>query len=211
MFTGLIEEVGVVEHVRHGAYSAQLIIAASTVLDGTQVGDSIAVDGVCLTVTGLQLHGYTTDVMHETLSRSTLANAREGTRVNLERAMPADGRFGGHIVTGHVDGTARLVERRPDDNAVWFRFAVERQLMRHIVDKGSIAVNGVSLTVAGTTPDGFSISAIPHTLSHTTLANLKPGMPVNLETDIIGKYVEHMIQPDGTATLDESRLRACGF
>ncbi len=195
MFTGIIEEVGAVERVQRGADSAVLRIKAKTVLGDIHLGDSIAVNGVCLTVTAFDSGGFSADVMHETLDRSALALAKHGTPVNLERAMAANGRFGGHIVAGHVDGTGTLERTRRDGNAVWYDFAAAPGILRYVVEKGSIAIDGVSLTVARVDERGFSISAIPHTLVNTALQFKRPGDKVNLETDIIGKYVEKLMQP----------------
>lgn len=195
MFTGIVEEVGQIRHVTLGAHSAVLEIAAHTVLEGTKIGDSIAVNGICLTVTALSPQGFSADVMHETLDRSSLAGIATGSPVNLERAMAANGRFGGHIVSGHVDGTGRITQIRRDDNAVWFTVACETALLRYIVEKGSITIDGTSLTVADVTDSGFSVSAIPHTLTVTVLGERRQGDRVNLECDIIGKYVEKLLQP----------------
>lgn len=210
MFTGIVEEVGTIDTISRGANSAVLTIRAEKVLDGTKVGDSIAVNGICLTVTRLMPHAITADVMHETLNRSSLANAMRGAHVNLERAMAADGRFGGHIVSGHVDGTGRIVEVKKDDNAIWYTIQATPQLMRYIVEKGSVTIDGISLTVAKVAQDNFSISAIPHTVSQTVLKDRKVGAVVNLETDIIGKYVEKLLfkgQPEeiiGAQTIKEN-------
>ena len=195
MFTGIVEEMGQVEGIQRGRQSAVLTIRARTVLEGTKIGDSIAVNGVCLTVTSLAADRFTADVMHETLGRSSLAQLKRGGTVNLERAMPADGRFGGHIVAGHIDGTGRVVEVRKDDNAIWYTIQAPPQVLRYIVEKGSIAVDGISLTVASVTETGFSVSAIPHTAAVTTLGDKRVGDTVNLETDIIGKYVEKLLTP----------------
>lgn len=195
MFTGIVEEVGQIRRVTLGAHSAVLEIAAHTVLEGTKIGDSIAVNGICLTVTALSPQGFSADVMHETLDRSSLAGLATGSPVNLERAMAANGRFGGHIVSGHVDGTGRITRIRRDDNAVWFTVACETALLRYIVEKGSITIDGTSLTVADVTDSGFSVSAIPHTLTVTVLGERRQGDRVNLECDIIGKYVEKLLQP----------------
>lgn len=195
MFTGIVEEVGQIRRVTLGAHSAVLEIAAHTVLEGTKIGDSIAVNGICLTVTTLSPQGFSADVMHETLDRSSLAGLATGSPVNLERAMAANGRFGGHIVSGHVDGTGRITRIRRDDNAIWFTVACETALLRYIVEKGSITIDGTSLTVADVTDSGFSVSAIPHTLTVTVLGERRQGDRVNLECDIIGKYVEKLLQP----------------
>ena len=194
MFTGIIEELGTINNIRKNAASAVLTIDASTVLEDVHMGDSIAVNGVCLTVTSFTSTSFTADVMHETLNRSSLGSLRSGSKVNLERAMSADGRFGGHIVSGHIDGTGTVSNIKKDDNAVWYTIRTSSDIMRYIVEKGSIAINGISLTVATVTSDTFSISAIPHTVKMTTLSETKEGEVVNLENDIIGKYVEKLIQ-----------------
>ena len=195
MFTGIVEEMGQVEGIQRGKQSAVLTIRAKTVLEGTKIGDSIAVNGVCLTVTSLLSDRFSADVMHETLDRSALAGLRRGSTVNLERAMAADGRFGGHIVAGHIDGTGRITRIKRDDNAVWYTVQAAPQLLRYIVEKGSIAMDGISLTVARVEETAFSISAIPHTVAQTALQNRREGDLVNLETDIIGKYVEKLLTP----------------
>lgn len=195
MFTGIIEEIGQIESVQKGSKSAVLHIRCNEVLDGTRVGDSIAVNGVCLTVTSMNNRGYTADVMAETLERSSLGSLKSGSRVNLERAMPADGRFGGHIVAGHIDGTGTIVEISKDETAVWYRVRTEPDILRYIVEKGSITIDGISLTVARMSREDFSVSIIPHTQGNTTLADRRTGDIVNLETDIIGKYIEKLLQP----------------
>ena len=193
MFTGIVEEVGTIRQVKHGRHSAVLTIQAKTVLEGTGIGDSIAVNGICLTVTQLFPDGFSADVMHETLNRSSLARLTAGSRVNLERAMAANGRFGGHIVAGHVDGVGRIANIRRDDTAVWYTVHAGPEILRYVVEKGSITIDGISLTVARVDSQSFAISAIPHTVSVTVLADRKPGDIVNLETDIIGKYVEKLL------------------
>ena len=195
MFTGIVEEMGRVEGIQRGRQSAVLTIQAEKVLEGTKIGDSIAVNGVCLTVTALSPRRFSADVMHETLDRSALAGLRRGSPVNLERAMAADGRFGGHIVAGHIDGTGRITQIRSDDNAVWYTIQAPPHVLRYIVEKGSVAVDGISLTVARVEETCFAISAIPHTVAQTVLRHRKEGDWVNLETDIIGKYVEKLMAP----------------
>ena len=215
MFTGLIEEVGTLRAVRRGAHSAVLSIGAETVLSGLKTGDSVAVNGVCLTVTAQDSGGFTADVMHETLNRSSLGALAPGSPVNLERAMAADSRFGGHIVSGHIDGTGTITARRQDDNAVWYTISAPPHLLRYIVEKGSITVDGISLTVAAVTGTDFSISAIPHTVSRTLLKERKEGDQVNLETDLIGKYVEKLLIPPREqpekSTLTREFLTRYGF
>lgn len=189
MFTGIIEELGTVRHVAPG----NLELSARTVLESTRLGDSIAVNGVCLTVTALSPGGFTADVMPETLRRSGLGQLRPGSKVNLERAMAADGRFGGHIVTGHIDGTGTVYSLRREGNAVWVTIAAPPELLAGIVEKGSIAIDGISLTVAEVTDRDFAVSIIPHTGAQTTLLDRKAGDTVNLETDILGKYVAKLL------------------
>lgn len=195
MFTGIIEEIGTVEQIRHGQNSAVLKIHGEKVLEETGIGDSIAVNGICLTVTSLLPGGFTADVMHETLNRSALADLTPGSHVNLERAMRADGRFGGHIVAGHADGVGKIVRIWQDDTAVWFTIEAETKIMNCLVEKGSVTIDGISLTIASVTQTNFSISAIPHTVKQTILQERNVGDLVNLETDIIGKYVEKLLHP----------------
>ena len=195
MFTGIVEEIGTVERVQHGQHSAVLTIRAEKVLEQTKIGDSIAVNGICLTVTQLLEGKFSADVMHETLNRSALAQLGHGSHVNLERAMAADGRFGGHIVAGHADGIGTVLGTKRDDTAVWYTIGAGPQILRYIVEKGSVTVDGISLTVASVSEKQFSISAIPHTVEQTVLKEKKAGDSVNLETDIIGKYVEKLMQP----------------
>lgn len=194
MFTGIVEEIGKVRRVVSGHSSGEIAIEASEVLQGTKIGDSIAVNGVCLTVTSLQTDGFTADVMPETLRRSNLGQLGVGARVDLERAMAADGRFGGHIVSGHIDGTGSIVQLRKESNAVWVRIQTTDEILGHIVEKGSIAIDGISLTVASVGASDFQVSVIPHTKNETILLEKRPGDMVNLENDIVGKYVERFLQ-----------------
>ena len=195
MFTGIIEEVGTVRRVSTGAAYGTIDIQARTVLEGTKLGDSIAVNGVCLTVTGLSSDGFTADVMAETMRRSALGQLKSGSKVDLERAMAADGRFGGHIVSGHIDGVGTIREMKHEGNAVWVTITASAAILRGIVEKGSIAIDGISLTVAAVDDTSFSVSIIPHTGAQTILLDKKPGDPVNLENDIIGKYVQRFMEP----------------
>ena len=208
MFTGIVEELEQIRKIQKGRSSAVLEIEARKVLEGTRVGDSICVSGVCLTVTSLEGGRFTADVMHETLNRSALQNARPGSLVNLERAMAADGRFGGHIVAGHVDGTGRIRGIERDDNAVWYTIGAGDEILRYVVEKGSIAIDGISLTVTKVGEGWFSISAIPHTIRETTLQVKHQGDLVNLENDVIGKYVEKLLGlvPAGGQTGEKSRI-----
>lgn len=195
MFTGIVEEMGTIRSIRKGTHSAVLEIQARVVLEDIHVGDSIAVNGVCLTATSFTPTTFTADVMHETLNRSSLAALHPGSRVNLERAMAANGRFGGHIVSGHVDGLGTVLATQTDDNAIWYTIGAAPEVLRYVVEKGSITIDGISLTVARVDGQSFAISAIPHTVAVTVLQDRKPGDRVNLETDIIGKYVEKLLQP----------------
>ncbi len=196
MFTGLIEEVGTVARLEGSSRGARLTIRCSTVLEGARTGDSIAVNGVCLTVTGHTSGSFTADVMAESLRRSGLGALRPGDPVNLERAMPANGRFGGHIVSGHIDGTGTIESFTPEgDAAVWVTIAAPPALLRYLVEKGSITIDGISLTVAYVDAHRFRVSIIPHTGAETTLLRRSPGDTVNLECDIIAKYVEKLMQP----------------
>ena len=195
MFTGIIEEIGTVRRIERGAAGARLTIAAKTVLEGTKLGDSIATNGVCLTVVSMTADSFSADVMAESLRRSGLGALQTGSPVNLERAMPMNGRFGGHIVSGHIDGTGTIAFQKREDNAVWVTVNTSASLLRYIVEKGSIAIDGVSLTVAAVDQTGFSVSIIPHTGAQTILLDKKPGETVNLECDVIGKYVEKLLAP----------------
>ncbi|MBO5571564.1 MAG: riboflavin synthase [Ruminococcus sp.] len=195
MFTGIIEEVGTVKAVQHSGSNSFIRIEAKKVLEDVHLGDSIAVNGVCLTVTHFDSTTFQADVMNETLSRSSLGSLRNGSPVNLERAMAAGGRFGGHIVSGHIDGTGTVSDIRNDGIAVWYTISANADILRYIVEKGSIAIDGISLTVAKVTDDSFSVSIIPHTASVTILGTKKAGDIVNLENDIVGKYVEKLMKP----------------
>ncbi len=190
MFTGIIEEIGHLQSIKRNSSSAVLTISADKVLEGTRIGDSIAVNGVCLTVVGMNGNSFDADVMHETLDRSSLSLLRTDSKVNLERAMAANGRFGGHIVAGHVDGTGRITNVKKDDNAVWYTIKADENIMRYIIEKGSVAIDGISLTVADTGRDYFKVSVIPHTRQLTILSDKKAGDIVNIENDCVGKYIE---------------------
>lgn len=195
MFTGIVEEIGTVLHVQKGRHSAVLSIQAQKILADIQIGDSIAVNGVCLTVTSYESKKFTADIMHETLNRSSLIQLKTGSHVNLERAMPVNGRFGGHIVAGHVDGVGTVQQIQQDDTAVWYTIQADPGILRYVIEKGSIAIDGISLTVANVSADSFSVSVIPHTAQMTTLSERKAGDVVNLENDMIGKYIEKLLQP----------------
>lgn len=211
MFTGLIEEQGrVLTPPRNG----KLSLAASKVTEGLALGDSIAVNGVCLTVSAFSGQRFTADVMPETLHRSNLGELRTGSLVNLERALPATGRFGGHFVSGHIDGVGSLLSVRPEGNALIFSIRAAPELLRGIVEKGSVAIDGISLTVVEVTETLFSVFVIPHTAAVTTLAGKRPGDRLNLETDMIGKYVLRALslsQPSNNTSVNESLLRALAY
>lgn len=193
MFTGIVEEVGTIRRIQAGASSGEIAIRASAVLKGTKIGDSIAVNGICLTVTSLQADGFTADVMAETVRRSGLGSCGIGDPVNLERAMPMDGRFGGHIVSGHIDGTGTIRSLVREENAVWVTIEADASILRYIIEKGSIAIDGISLTVAYVADQCFKVSIIPHTGEETTLLGRHTGDIVNLENDVVGKYVERLL------------------
>ncbi len=193
MFTGIIEEVGTVQGVVSGRTSGEISIRARAVLGGTKIGDSIAVNGVCLTVIRMSSGGFTADVMPETMRRTNLGQLSVGSIVNLERAMAADGRFGGHIVAGHVDGTGTILSMKNEENAVLVKIAAPKQILDLIIEKGSIAIDGISLTIAEITSHDFTVSIIPHTGSETILLKKKAGDMVNLENDVLGKYVQKLM------------------
>lgn len=194
MFTGIVEESGIIRRLEMRGSSGQIWIQCKKVLEGTKIGDSIAVNGICLTVTGLQEDGFTADVMAETVRRSSLSTAVQGDSVNLERAMALNGRFGGHIVSGHIDGTGEVRNIQREENAVWYSIAAPRKILKYIIEKGSITIDGISLTVAYVDEEIFKVSIIPHTMQETTLAQRKVGATVNLENDVVGKYVERFLQ-----------------
>ena len=211
MFTGIIEEVGHVKSLRRGAKSFTLEVDASLVMEGTQVGDSIATNGVCLTVTSLTGHGFTADVMPETVQRTALGELTAGSPVNLERALSLQTRLGGHIVSGHIDGTGRISDRRQDDTALWLTVECDSRLLRYIIEKGSITIQGVSLTVARVDDRSFAVSLIPHTQAATTLHSARIGDRVNLENDIIAKYVEKLLGQSSADSSIMTKLRENGF
>lgn len=206
MFTGIIEEVGTVMTIRKNANSASIEINAERILSDVKDGDSIAVNGICLTVTSYTAHSFTADIMHETMRRSAMKDIRNGSPVNLERAMMAGGRFGGHMVTGHIDGTGKIENVQRDEIAIWYTISAGETLMRYIIEKGSIAIDGISLTVASVQEHSFCVSVIPHTTANTILPCKKPGDLVNLENDCIGKYVEHFLHRGNAEKRPEAGL-----
>lgn len=212
MFTGLVREVGTVRFVRRSGESAVIGVFAPEIFPLLSLGDSVAVNGVCLTVTSLSDSVFSADVSFETVRRSTLGSLSVGDAVNLEPALAVGERLGGHIVSGHVDGLARLVSRKRASGGELFVFSVEPSLLRYVAEKGSVCLDGVSLTVANRLADGFSVAVIPHTLSVTTLGRLSPGDFVNFECDVIARYVEVLMGSASYAGgLSEERLRELGF
>lgn len=193
MFTGIIEELGIIRSVSAAGSSGTICVKAKKTMEGTRIGDSIAVNGVCLTVTAVHRDGFTADVMAETVRRSNLGQMRPGSHVNLERAMAAGGRFGGHLMSGHIDGTGIIRRKRREENAVWIQIETEPAILRLIIEKGSVGIDGISLTVAAVGEDDFQVAVIPHTGEMTGLLNKNPGDVVNLENDVIGKYVERLL------------------
>ena len=206
MFTGIVEEKGKVKSIKKGAKSAVLSIEGNKIFGDVHLGDSIAVNGVCLTVTSYSKNVFTADVMNETLQRSSLGSLKRGSEVNLERAMAANGRFGGHIVSGHIDGTGVISDMTKDDIAIWVTISTTSDILRLIVEKGSIAIDGISLTVAKVSNTDFAVSVIPHTGANTTLLDKKVGDVVNLENDITGKYIEKLLGLSKEEKKPESRI-----
>jgi len=194
MFTGIIEALGTVERVDSGAEGARLVVRAGAVIDDARIGDSIAVNGVCLTITALNDGTFTADVSLETLRKSTLGGVRGGDPVNLERPLRVDQRLGGHIVQGHVDGVGTITDVRPEGDGIWMRLAPPAALLPLLVEKGSVAIDGVSLTVAALAGGGFAVALIPHTLAVTTLGRRRVGERVNIEVDILAKYVQRLLE-----------------
>jgi riboflavin synthase len=193
MFTGIVEEIGKIESVVKSEKSARITIKAHKVLEDVKLGDSISTNGVCLTVTAFNTGKFTVDVMAETMRRSNLSSISPGTEINLERALRAGDRLGGHMVSGHIDGTGTIKAFEEEDNAVWLTIEAPLDILKYIVQKGSIAIDGVSLTIAYIDDTVFKVSIIPHTKDATTLLNKKVGEIVNLECDMIGKYIEKFL------------------
>ncbi|MDO8588135.1 MAG: riboflavin synthase [Armatimonadota bacterium] len=213
LFTGLIEQIGTVKDLRQGAGAARLTVDLGDIASELVVGESVSVNGVCLTVVAISGTEAAFDVVRETLSRSALARLAVGERVNIERALRADGRLGGHFVQGHVDGVGRISRIHRSGGATEVEISAPREVLELIVPKGSIAVDGISLTVARRRGEGFTVAIIPHTLENTTLGSAKPGDSVNLETDILGKYAQALLRgrPRTQKELTEDLLRESGF
>ena len=217
MFTGIIEELGVIQEIKKGSKSSKLLIKANKVLESTKVGDSICTNGVCLTVTDLKINSFEADIMAETLRRSNLGDLKVGSKVNLERALSLQSRLGGHIVSGHIDGTGEVISLVKEDNATWVTIKTTNDILRYIVLKGSITIDGISLTVAYVDDKSFKVSIIPHTAQETTLLNKTNGDTVNLECDVISKYVEKLmgLKPvdkcNKSASITKDFLKINGF
>ena len=219
MFTGIVEELGTVVSLKRGSKSAVLTIKGDQIFEDLKLGDSVAVNGVCLTATHMSGKTFQADVMNETFNRSSLGTLKKGDVVNLERAMAANGRFGGHMVAGHIDAVGELVSVKQDDNAVWFTIKAPKKIMKYCIEKGSIALDGISLTIAKLTEDTLSVSMIPHTIQNTNFGNKKMGDLINLENDMVGKYIDkpiHFAEDEDkhnkeSTTLTMEMLRNAGF
>ncbi len=195
MFSGIIEAAGKIQSIRSGSSGARIAVDAGSLLEGVKIGDSIAVNGACLTVVAFEGGVFEADVSPETLRLTNLGALQTGDPVNLELALALGDRLGGHLVTGHIDGLGRIKSRRPDGESIWLTIEAPPEVMRYVVHKGSVAVDGISLTVAACDETAFSIAIIPHTSDQTTLTGKQDGAPVNLEADLIGKYVEKLVSP----------------
>jgi len=203
MFTGIIEETGTIKSIRSGGSSGRITISASRILEDMQVGDSINTNGVCLTVTEFSAAAFTVDVMPETMHRSAFRELRTGSRVNLERAIRLSDRLGGHLVSGHVDGTGKIIRTWSDENAVWFRIEADATVLKYLIEKGSVAIDGISLTLVNPSKSSFDVSVIPHTLGETTMSARKVGDLVNIECDMVGKYIEKFMgKKDGNISMN---------
>ncbi|QII81410.1 riboflavin synthase [Jeotgalibaca arthritidis] len=208
MFTGIVEEVGTIQSIKRGRKSSILKIKGQKVLQGTRIGDSISTNGICLTVTKVGNDFFEADVMSESLNRTNIGELVPGSYVNLERALSLATRLGGHIVSGHIDGTGKIRNLKRDDNAVWITIETAPELLRYIIEKGSIAIDGVSLTVVTVNDQFFKVSIIPHTGEETILLQKKMGDTVNLECDMIGKYVEKLLGLDSKEDVQEGQVTA---
>lgn len=208
MFTGIIEEVGIIDQIKQSGDAIRMTIRSEKLLSDVNLGDSIAVNGVCLTVTSFDQKRFTVDLMPETVKGTSLRQLNRGSSVNLERAMAAGGRFGGHFVSGHVDGIGEIRRKERDNNAVYYEINVNESIRKYILMKGSIAVDGTSLTVFGVTDDSFTISIIPHTIEETIIGQKGPGDIVNIECDMLGKYIEQFIEQRYSKQEKKSSLTA---
>lgn len=212
MFTGIIEDIGTVKAVNSGRNSMQLTVSSKKIVEDVHLGDSIAVNGICLTVISFTNDSFTVDVMPESVKATSIQDVKVGSPVNLERAMSANGRFGGHFVTGHIDGTGTILRKRPEENAVYYDIKINAELSRYCIPKGSVAIDGTSLTIFGISDDILTVSLIPHTLEITLLGRKKVGDIVNIENDMLGKYVLHQVQnQQSKSNITEQFLRQNGF
>lgn len=216
MFTGIVEEIGTITHIKNGVKSSKLIINCNKVLETTEIGDSICTNGVCLTVTNINKGTFEADVMAETIRKSNLNTLKIGSKVNLERALSLSTRLGGHLVSGHIDGIGCIKDLKKEDSAIWITIKTSVDILRYIVYKGSITIDGISLTIAYVDNDVFKVSIIPHTLQQTILSSKNIGDSVNLECDIIGKYVEKLLgisnsDKQQSNNINETFLKKNGF
>lgn len=216
MFTGIVEEIGTITHIKNGVKSSKLIINCNKVLETTEIGDSICTNGVCLTVTNISKGTFEADVMAETIRKSNLNTLKIGSKVNLERALSLSTRLGGHLVSGHIDGIGYIKDLKKEDNAIWITIKTSVDILRYILYKGSITIDGISLTIAYVDDDVFKVSIIPHTLQQTILSSKNIGDSVNLECDIIGKYVEKLLgiskpNKQQANNINETFLKENGF
>jgi riboflavin synthase len=215
MFTGIVEEVGKVLSIKKGSVSSKITFGGKRIFEDIHLGDSIAINGVCLTADTLTENSFTADIMAETLRRSSLGDLKVGSKVNMERAMPCNGRFGGHIVSGHVDATGTITNFKREENAVWITISAESKTLKYIIEKGSVALDGISLTVAYVDNSCFKVSIIPHTASETTLLSKSVGDRINIECDVVGKYIERFLSfnedTKSNSSIDMNFLAQHGF
>jgi len=213
LFTGIVEEVGKIKEIRYGSQLCKIEIECNKILEDIKIGDSISTNGLCLTAAEINSSYFTADIMPESIRRSTFKYSKIGDGVNLERAMPANGRFGGHIVTGHIDGTGKIINIENENNAVWLYINADNDIIDLIVEKGSVAIDGISLTIAKLENAFFAVSIIPHTAQETVLLNKKSGDFVNIENDIIGKYIKKFVKlpEDNKSSIDVDFLIQNGF
>lgn len=216
MFTGIVEEIGIISSMKNGIKSSKLTITCNEVLEETKIGDSICTNGVCLTVTNISKNTFEADVMAETIRKSNFGTLNIGSKVNLERALSLNTRLGGHLVSGHIDGIGHITSIKEEDNALWISIKASKDILKYIIYKGSIAIDGISLTVAYVDEDIFKVSIIPHTLQKTILLSKSVGDSVNLECDVIGKYVEKLlginnINKKENSCISENFLKENGF
>lgn len=213
MFTGIVEELGTVSNIKQSGEAMELTIHANSILSDIKLGDSIAVNGICLTVTSFTASSFTVDAMPETMKSTSLCMLKPRSKVNLERAMAANGRFGGHFVTGHIDGVGTIVSKKQHFNAIYYKIGIPNDLLRYCLQKGSVAVDGTSLTIFDIDESSITISLIPHTVSESIIGEKVAGDIVNIECDMIGKYIEHFISKPAKrgSSVTESFLQENGF